>query len=156
MRWRRGFFRLWLLIAVLWISIGVYVNFSGSPYFPELRIAIKQNGQIVALKPWSEETKILEAAAEGGLSERHVMLVYPGGATYYADAGDDVPTQSSKLQKVSSYLEAEGGKDRVGISNVLPEDFPILRSLLPPLLLLALGSALAWVLMGFRRSPNQL
>lgn len=151
MRWRRGFFRLWLLIAVLWVGIGIHMNFSGSAYFPEFRIAVRHNGEIAAMKPWSDEVKALEGAAEGGLSERQFMGAYPGGAIYYADVGDDVPTQSSKLQKVRSYLDAERSRIESEYRNSCLEGF-LFFGLLPPLLLLALGAATGWALAGFRHA----
>ncbi|MES0028015.1 hypothetical protein [Mesorhizobium sp. M0040] len=153
LRWRRGFFRLWLLVAIVWVGIGVYANFSGRPYFPELRIAVRHNGEIAALKPWSDEAKVLEAGAEGGISERQLMLVYPGGATYYADVGDDVPTQSSKLQKVTSYLESERTRIDSEYRKSCVETFLYL-GVFPPLILLVLGAALRWVLLGFRSASQ--
>lgn len=153
MRWGRGFFRLWLLVAFLWLGTALYFNFSSSPYFPELRIAVRHNGEIAALKPWSDEVKVLEGAVEGGISERQFVGGYPGGAIYYADVGDDVPTQSSKLQKVKAYLEAEQSRIEVAYRKSRTDSFLYL-GVLPPLILLGFGFALRWVLLGFRSKSS--
>ncbi|RUW85306.1 hypothetical protein EOA29_05420 [Mesorhizobium sp. M1E.F.Ca.ET.063.01.1.1] len=138
------------MVAVLWVGIGAYINFSGSPNFPELRISLKRDGSIAAFKPSDDLVKILDAAVEGGLSKRQLMPGYPGGAViYYADAGDDVSIQSSKLQKVASYLDAERARIESEYWTPRYEAFLYL-GVLPPLLLLALGAALGWALAGFR------
>ncbi|TGS15889.1 hypothetical protein EN852_009660 [Mesorhizobium sp. M2E.F.Ca.ET.209.01.1.1] len=104
------------------------------------------------MKPWSDEVKALEAAAEGGISERQFMAVYPG-AIYYADAGDDVPTQSSKLQKVRSYLDGERARIESEYRTSCLMSFLYL-GIFPPVLLLGLGAAVGWALAGFRRTPQ--
>ncbi|RWG59786.1 MAG: hypothetical protein EOQ64_03595 [Mesorhizobium sp.] len=151
MRWGRGLFQLWLVVAVLSVGIGAYVNFSGSPHFPELHISIKRDGSIAAFKPSDDLVKILDAAVEGDLSKRQSLAGYPDGAVvYYADTGDDDSTQSNKLQKVTSYLDAERARIESEYWTPRWKAFFYL-SVLPPLLLLAFGTSIGWALAGFRR-----
>ncbi|TGS95262.1 hypothetical protein EN814_16295 [Mesorhizobium sp. M2D.F.Ca.ET.171.01.1.1] len=150
MYWKRGFFRLWLLCATLWIAAAFYLGLSGGPIFPELRIGMTREGKIIASSPpWTDGARMLDSMADSGLSERQPITGYPGAATYYADPADDQATKTAKLIKVRVYVESERSRTK----------FEYLKSsvyfgVLPPLLLLALGVAIGWAFAGFRRGPN--
>ena len=129
MRWSRGFFRVWLVLSLLWIGPCVY-GFKPATYSwllnaPVYTVSIGDNGRQVTIDT----------------SRRRDYLA--------SDLLDALrrESQASKLSDTDEILAAIDSKYTTAGDNARQA---WLVTLIPPLALLGLGLATAWVIRGFR------
>jgi hypothetical protein len=116
------------------------------PSFAEEKsYVISQNGNI---KPVTYDTqKVADEALKRGLL---IAVDNPEGFNVLVDAKLDRQTQTEAVKKVRTYLEAEYSKRlTVYLRDVA------LAALSMPLVLLASGFAVGWIVRGFRLTSNE-
>ena len=153
MSWRRGFFRLWIAISLLWtlgagaVAIGAYSN--PSQYIGQqvyyLRPGTFEPEEFAASSREHRDMEALRLAGE-------VVLVRMDG--YYEVqfyAASTLPQASiaagvdAVAAKVNAKREAASEDSRRSVIGWAPQVI-----LIPPLVLLVLGAGIGWVLVGFR------
>jgi hypothetical protein len=145
MNWRKGFFRIWLVVSLLWVILIGSIFYEDWPSLAEKNsYVINQNGNI---KPVTYDTqKIADEALKRGLL---IAVDNPEGFSVLVDAKLDRQTQTEAVKKVRTYHEAEYPK-RV---TVYLKDV-VLAALSVPLVLLASGFTIGWIVRGFRLVSN--
>jgi hypothetical protein len=129
MRWGRGFFRVWLVLSLLWICPSVY-GFKPATYSwllkaPVYTVSIGNNGRQVTLDTSRRRDELA--------SDLFEALKLEAKASKLSDT-DDI------LTAIDSKYATAGDKAREAW----------LVTVIPPLALLVLGLAIAWILRGFR------
>jgi hypothetical protein len=142
-RWARGFFRAWTVLAVVWIL------FSGwNEYRPE----------------WNEYDHWFITRRDEAHDEecRKKFAKWPDGRAltwqdYYPEVGSDKETIEANqwLAQVRRELaECEAAKPPIGRALKAESWFDLIRSLLlilfPPLVALIAGCGVGWIIKGFR------
>ncbi len=213
--WRVGFFRLWLLLSVLWVVLVALLTVPNylNPYITDLHFTVDDDGQLETLVPGTDRYQAIRAELA---AQRYQLVDLPGVApavSYYAPNLVEITVRERKYQVIAStdnlalsgrqtlidtltdfIVTNEPGSVRsvvqaevdatvpptVALKYKTPEmaiavkDYAVrlhdsavavarssqvvpalLYFTLPPLVLLALGSALGWVLSGFRRERSQ-
>ena len=130
MQWQKGFFRLWVLVAVVWLVVASAVS---QPW--SIWIDYSHSGaQLTEVSAGYDKVKA--AISSGGVTNKDgkfmdvasLILLRDGLSSHRAEI------EASVTQSRSSFLSA------------------MLSILLPPVVLLAFGTAVAWVLRGFKRN----
>ncbi len=147
MTFRRGFFRAWLLFSVIWVLVIGISSYQ----------KIAKDIQNLTPPMWQSDP-----LAQG---EPQETLAVVGAALVLADGADDVAAARKLAATYRAIKEAGPTVELTVLQQARMETLKIeaMRqlvsdgssavsgALLPPLVILALGSALAWVLAGFRR-----
>jgi hypothetical protein len=151
-RWRRGFFRLWILFSVLWVAGAILISLNqGAPYYPEraLYFAANENAPR-AVELYSDAYKKLIMLKEQGSMTAIAIDPYPE-VTLFLKAGKTPDEINPFIDRAAAFQKQE--RDMILIRNRSEVQQAFLAlGLGVPLGLLAFGSAIAWVLGGFRRS----
>lgn len=145
MNWGKGFFRIWLVVSLLWAILIGFTFYEDWPSFAEENsYIIHQNGNIKSVTHDVQE--VVDEALKRGLL---IATDNPEGFSVLVDAKLDRQAQTEAVKKVRIYLEAEYLK-RV---TVYLKD-AVLAALSVPLVLLASGFAIGWIVRGFRLVSN--
>lgn len=126
-RWSRGFLRAWVVVSTLWAASALIYCTSHLPHEEE---------------PW-RKIRIVDSApqpltitAARQLADRLDTAGAKGSAEAYREAADEKAWQ----------LDVDYRQALLGIAAAV---------VLPPLLILLFGTALGWVLRGFRNEQSQ-
>jgi len=148
--WGRGFFRLWLVVALLWCVLAGLVSFNyvANPYVSPKAVATLTGASGPALfdtygEPYNNWTR---GAASGELKLTNVRPGYPLVTLATTSDAELALRITEARQLVDSYIAREVSDKRN--SAIAATAGWIIT---PPLVLLALGALVAWVLAGFRR-----
>ncbi len=211
MNWRRGFFRAWCVVAVLWLLLIGAVSWTSiaSPYPEQPVISASADGHLTSVAAYSDEFNELRKQSEAGdLTDSFMQVdgvsvelfepklqVLVGGKMVKLDAKyarlspDERQKTLDKISRAIANATSQGASADASVLQNLREvlstglaaarpvslanvtslgDSLIARSIsdrrssaivttfaiafVPPIVLLLLGSALAWVLTGFRRA----
>lgn len=152
MSWGRGFFRVWMLLAVLWVVFALLIGWGSvaNPYVPGKDVAIALDTEEVdLLDSYGQVHLAFEERVRAGTTKKTALQVY--GFNLYTGA-DLEPWQYYEYidlanARVAEYVETEAASRR---NKAIPQ--LAMTIVLPPLILLLLGWAIAWVLSGFRRT----
>ena len=119
MRWKRGLFRVWVVLSVLWIAGAAWVQITPpTDYFADL------GGPP---RTWTPED-------------------------YFSDIFGPPRTRSGceEAAKRESRVNVEACVERAHMEN-WRDARRVMWGLLPPLLILVLGTAVTWIIQGFQR-----
>jgi hypothetical protein len=149
--WGRGFFRVWLVLAGLWVAFALLVQ-GGSvfnPYAPGKIIATPTGGTVQMYDRYgAQQREFDEGVSAGALKTTAIrgndFILYTRADIEPARLEERV---AEAQQVVAAYVDEEITRRRSGA--VMPL---IGLTLFPPLVLLALGAAIAWALSGFRKT----
>jgi hypothetical protein len=164
MKWGRGFFRLWLVLSVLWALAagGLWWQAALAPIAyitPRVYDIVAKTGLPEVIPDPSPALDALTAAKTAGQVKEVEIAVPPGHpnlptSQLFVGADWDSARISTSVDLVAASLIAEESAqiETLGASNKVAASEFILA---PPIVLLALGAALGWVLVGFRRGSNR-
>ena len=140
MNWRRGFFRLWLVVSALWLGLFV--------------IGMIAAGPIERYRTWKHDRETLaklEAGVECGPWLKH-MAQGPSESTPPEGAVLGVTEEECDQWR----LEAKARVESSIYTNEFTAALATLVAIVPPLALLVIGffgaKSAGWVARGFRRS----
>lgn len=126
MSWGRGFFRAWLILSAIWIGLAVYIakplTFSWLWKAPKYEIT-SVKGNKVTLDSAQSHNDLVAALTE-----------------FMKLDGVDLSKRDEILASINSRYETAGEQ----------AERAWLATFIPPLVLLGLGLALAWIFSGFR------
>jgi hypothetical protein len=149
MNLRRGLFRIWLVMSVIWVAIiGVYVfAWVMDPYVSNTVYAF-QTGSTEPGKfsKYSEEARVFLAEAEKVDGRMEAINLGTTGAILYTGRNKS-EDDKRKLAEIAHKAHQQA---------IYEARFLLLRdggglALLPPTVLLIIGSALFWAFSGFAR-----
>ena len=131
-QWKRGFIRLWVLIAIVWVA-----------------------GISTISRPWEAMEEYTEAKERlekiPGAYARIDADIAKGGGTFEGGKFADV----AQLTRIREKVEERQLELETKIENFPTRTFNFVLLLFgAPMVLLGLGAAVTWVLVGFRRSTN--
>lgn len=146
--WRRGFFRLWVVLALLWCAL-VALILSGqilSPYVPSKAVATRTGEVSAALyETYGEPYNSWAAASRSGSI---VATEVRPGFQLFTSLEVTGPILVARVEEaralVDAYRDRTIAERRTGALGTL-----LAAAVAPPLLVLALGWLLAWALAGF-------
>jgi hypothetical protein len=156
MRWKRGFFRLWVVISGLWIIGAVIIGWSS---VADPRV----HGRVVRLDPVTETHRITDAPVYYWSSTTPVapqgfqtVLIELEGTRYGFQFPEGTVPNLGESDWVKSVVEdAHDDKQRrlqeKQIGNILTL---LMAAILPPVTILAIGGAFAWAISGFSRKED--
>jgi len=144
---RRGFFRLWMVLAVLWVLPALYLNSEG------LSLTASHDANPTA-GLWEKQ-----APRSGGSASGFFVLVMPDG-TPVDFAG--LPVAESRSLILEKFPDFDFGTDAWRMFELRREALETARGrrqfhallvvFAPPLVLLVLGLGIGWIASGFRPS----
>ena len=137
MRWRRGFFRAWIVISVVWVGLAVMIAqpdtyrhlWHKAKY--EIATPSGQKFTLDSSMPRDHLVGILDTA----LRQEEAR---PGGTKV------EPSTRDSLLQRIDEGYREQDQALQAWIATIIP-----------PVALLMLGIAIGWVVGGFRRDKTQ-
>jgi hypothetical protein len=144
MNWGKGFFRLWVLAVFLWVA-GIILTAIGSwPPFSEHKYYAWNSGSgNFKGVDWTDNYE-LEKAINAG---QHTAVESPEGFTVVFGNGVERSQVNAGVRKVREAVEGERPlriKSHIAAAAVF--------AIVPPIVILLGGLALAWVIGGFRRA----
>jgi hypothetical protein len=146
MRWSRGFFRLWIILALVWVGTSFAIlgkeEFKGL-WQPAIRLERKFKGGLVDTLDGSRPKEHLRHQIVDDVNKDAATLMQKGDAVEAKKQSEDANQSADELLNV---IEDETGKR----ADRLYKALTIL--LASPAALLAIGIAFAWVATGFKRS----
>lgn len=150
LNWRRGLFRIWLIVSVVWI--GVVVAFAWQavvePYVGTYAF-IEGRGETAWEYTSGEASAARRAKGDGSLTE--IAVDGAPNITYFtSESGEVLIERMEKLAPLMlGFYEAQQTRNR-------PDTIvgAVLAALVPPIGALILGAALIWALSGFRKQSN--
>lgn len=132
MNWRRGFFRAWLLISVIWVVIWAVVFLPGAE--SKIAMASLSDAELMAKLDECKLPPGVPPPPQGFILDKCLKRVGQDGRTVERWGGGNEATE--RAYRVVSAL-----------------DLPILIG--PPVCLLLFGMFVGWVLGGFANTKNQ-
>lgn len=156
MRWKRGLFRLWIVVAVLWVIGAVWIGWNGvfNPYI---------SGRVVVLDPATETFEITDASVYSGThyprsgNDHMIIEIIDTDYAFEFPEGSDITFQKIVETKWLNDVVTSVGEDRKDRRNqkrLSAIRTVLLVSLLPPAIVLAIGAAFAWAFSGFSRKDE--
>lgn len=150
--WRRGFFRVWMVLAVLWAGFALLVGWGSvaNPYVPGRDVAIQTEGEVPELfEDYGQLHQAFEERVRAGTTRKTALQRY--GFNLYTSTSLEPWKYHEYVQKaetaVADYIQAETASRR---SQAIPQ--LAMGVVLPPLIVLVLGWAIGWAIAGFRRT----
>jgi hypothetical protein len=146
MNWRRGFFRAWICLAVIWLVVSIwYLDPISQLRIPNHLIVLSYDGnrfEFAPDLPIAEIKKSLVgwAKTRDGEIDRKWNNKESLTADEFGDTGQPPETIASRI--IADYRS--NGEANLGVARNL-----VVISFLPPLALLVSGWVIAWVLRGF-------
>ena len=152
--WGRGFFRVWMLVAVLWWIGGAVIGYwlVVVPSVSTKNLNRTLSGSYQLYSPYGPETRAFEEAVTARTAV--ASEVRPGYRLYTPATTSDADLTKYRgegAEVVDDYINTMTVSQR---SAVLPTW--VGWTVAPPLVLLILGWAIAWVLSGFRQTPENI
>lgn len=145
MNWTRGLFRLWLVVATIWILVVMLVTNA----FGEAGVYL--TGEYKRTDIGAGDLEVIPIS-DGLLEVRFEDFAYEAELTGSQVDGDERQNLLTELAiEMNKRAAAHNGDVRRSGSAAL-SGFG--HALLPPLLLLALGASLLWALRGFAGGPR--
>lgn len=146
MNWARGFYRVWVVFAFLWIGVFANNAYWSRPYFPSAFVAKATDGSIKIVSNYGADADGLKELESLGKLVGFEADGFPE-LTFFA------PKDAKKetLRALTDFAKTDRDeKLRKHHSDSIWEFLSI--GLGFPLGLLAMGAALGWALGGFRKS----
>jgi hypothetical protein len=147
MRVRRGIFRLWVVASVIWIGI------IGSIGYHEWR-TVSQPVKLYLLPNAASDFYVVDnifTRFDPNMEKAHSIIEYPHGITlmiHNSVASDVAEVKKKEFERdYVAPLSRDYDEKRYGTVTTYLE-----AALLPPMVVLAFGAAMAWALTGFRRT----
>jgi len=145
MSWSRGFFRLWIVLSLAWISIIVATlgtdEFKGL-WRPNVELHVEYRGDVKDVLDSSRPREDLRRQIIDGV-QRGAARLQPTDPAEAKKRLDEADKSADELFKAMAD-ENQKRADRLYKALVI--------ALAPPFALLIAGIAVAWVAIGFRRS----
>ena len=139
MRWGRGFFRVWVFVAVLWISAAVYLNGPKTYEMPWATPKYKFTDY-----NWPRLPPLILDLSRSPTEISAEIDAWQKPKRLYVDA----PELEKERDKILAIFNT---KRRLEMQTAMSA---WLDTLIPPLVLLALGLCIVWIVRGFW-SPSQ-
>lgn len=150
--WGRGFFRVWMLLAMLWVGFALLLGWGSvaNPYVSGKDVAIVTDTDAIdLLDSYGEVHSAFEERVRTGTTKRTALDAY--GFNLYTGASLEPWKYYEYVERanarVAEYVEQEKVAKR---SQTIP--LLVMGVTLPPLVALLLGWAIGWVISGFRRT----
>ena len=150
-RWARGFFRLWMLVAVLWVGAGAVLGVGGlmNPYVErQILLVPAATNELTMVPRWSAAYPNLQTLVA---ADAIVETELAEGYSLYTRKDMSWPRLNSLTVEgkvlVASHIQEQTAAQR---SKMAPS--VVGWVLLPPTVLLAFGWAIGWAISGFRRT----
>ena len=142
MNWSRGFFRAWAIFTALWLLGCIGVTYGDWPAASRKNVIFSKENTIREIE-YEDIDKIAEAEKRGLLLKRATL---DGNTFYWQPANTNISDddRASVVQEFAS--SALRARIAVHLRNMS------LCAVLGPLIVLALGAAVGWILSGFRRT----
>jgi hypothetical protein len=146
MVWSRGFFRLWIILTLVWIgaiwfSTGTE-DFKGL-WAPDAKIDVEYKGGVRDTLDGTRPQEYLRQQIIAGVSEGAKILAQKGDPAEAKRQNEGANDTANELLRV---LADEKAKRADRLHRVL------VLLLGPPTFLLAIGIAIAWIARGFRKT----
>ena len=159
MQWSRGLFRFWILFAALWVIGAVIVNYGqiANPY-------MRKGGYIFGsdlTKPpiFAEEYSDPYNDAVDLKTAKKAIQYEVGREGEMTDSYffPSSVSQEDAIKIFDSHAQAAAAKQTERIAEARRDNIitAIAGAVIPPIIILILGIAIRWALMGFRKSPPQ-
>ncbi|HEV2517917.1 MAG TPA: hypothetical protein VGV07_21880 [Devosia sp.] len=150
--WARGFFRLWAVLAGVWLLIcsGFLVSSLLNPYVPErLIVRNSETRQFEFVPSYGALYRALEASVAKGTFIAHALE----NGRLYARATVTPEQLSEMLAGAAPFMEgaAERTKSEARITGLLNWFW---AAVFWPMAILAVGAAFGWAFVGFKRSEG--
>lgn len=150
--WGRGFFRMWMLLAILWMGFALLIGWGSvaNPYVSVKNVAIIAETEAVdLLDPYGEVHMAFEDRVRAGTTKKTALQEY--GFNLYTGVSLEPGRFHEYLEKanarVAEYVQQETVTRR---SQAVPQ--LAMGLILPPVVVLVLGWAIGWALSGFRKA----
>lgn len=143
MNWARGFFRLWVVLSILWV-----VAIALLEGLPDLQSYARQMQRT--------DVTAFEVSASPNPDGSYTMEA--DGRSFVIEIAGTVPPASDAWQRMLEDVaqqfnrDAEEANTAVRVARQSSVLGLLLLAAIPPVLLLMLGSSLLWAFRGFRRS----
>lgn len=135
MNWRRGFWRVWGVISIVWIAVAFVI---AAP-FPS-------TNPVVRFDAWGHQVKLPADTEKETVRSALIKFLNEERAK---DPGPWIEYQGNIDEKVDELIR--NYQPTSWFWQLLP--FSMI-ALLPPAILLVLGMALGWIVRGFRTAPS--
>jgi hypothetical protein len=146
MVWSRGFFRVWIILTLIWIG-AVWVS-TGTDDFkglwaPNVKLDVEYKGGVSDTLDGSRPPQYLRQQIITGVNEGAKILAQKGDPAEAKRQNDQADNSANELLKAIAD-ETTKRADRLHRALIL--------LLGPPASLLAIGIAIAWIARGFRKT----
>lgn len=148
--WARGFFRIWLLLAVLWVIAGVGISFAAlaTPYVPSKYVGINLENEAISLHDnYGDIARAMDAAVSNGTATK--TAVRPGYALF-TPVNIEPWRYYEFVEKATSQVDAYIQRETIARRSQAIQGAAA-GTFLPPLIVLILGWAVGWAISGFRK-----
>jgi hypothetical protein len=149
MNWKRGFFRVWILFAVVWVGFASS-ELRSKPYYPPSFISYDSGGFIQKVGDIGPDADQLNQLRNSGKLRAVTLTDFPE-IKFFIPASEPNPERlikSNNLYKFASDARSVVFKEHFKYQ--LSNFFWV--GLLVPITLLLIGIAIGWALGGFKRS----
>jgi hypothetical protein len=146
MAWSRGFFRLWIVLTLIWIG-AIWIS-TGTEEFkglwaPNVKLDVEYKGGVRDTLDGSRPQEYLRQQILTGVTEGAKLLAQKGDPLEAKAQKEAANSTADELLKVTADEKAKRA-DRLHRALI-----PLIA---PPASLLVIGIAIAWIAGGFRRS----
>lgn len=146
-RWGRGFFRVWIVLAIVWIGLGTAISLGTAvdPYISPRLAAVPSDTGKVTLYPTygTVADDVRRLVSEGAMKSTEIAEGFSFYTTTASSAEGVARATVEAKAAVEDYVASETTKARVSA---------VAWTLLPPLAVLIVGWAIGWAISGFRRN----
>lgn len=160
MNWSRGFFRIWILVSILWmITVGLFsYNSIERPY-------LSSDGYLYDVDTSKPPKRMEEYSTDFREADRRKG---EGELVKYEITRDDTPNvvtyhflpatilHEQRIKVIEGYMERATAIQNARMRRARHENIiSMVQSMIfPPVILLCIGVAIRWVFLGFRRTPQ--
>jgi len=148
--WKRGLFRIWLVLASLWITFAVLVSWQSiaNPYVGTFAF-VEGHGDTA----WAYASPVASGAREAKIAGTMIEIEVEGAPTlsYFTTEAD--AALGDRMEHLATIML---GFQEARIAEVRPGAVlaTAVLALAPPLAVLLLGSMIVWALLGFFGNTN--
>jgi hypothetical protein len=146
MNWRKGFFRIWVILSALWVLMGAWVIYDNPPQYSRSTRYIAADDIDPSAVDHRNREAFNDAVERGMLKE----ITGPHGHSIFVATLWDEQRQSHAVQKTIAYIDRENSARRT--------KYYLIGSgalLVPPTLLMLVGLIVVWIGRGFRDTPDR-
>lgn len=145
---RRGLFRLWMVLSVVWaIVVGlIFFDEIRNPYLPEANyLYVEGANEILKIPDFNSRYEMRKTMTE---------ITFPNNVSLFTSLAD--PTEKMKA-KVPEFLIAyvEPRQAETDAKRLAKVEMALSVALIPIAVIFALGGALVWAFSGFSRKPEE-